>query len=415
MNRAATFVLLSALSRLACGMNAETQPPIPGDPRTTFLHALLRAPAIEAASLRASAAAERMGSSGRVPDPQLEVMGSRMVGPMKERSTMWEVTVSQPLPKWGERAADRERAQAVHAMAGADYALMAGEMASEVAMAIAEAAGADQRAGLLGEQVERLRSLLTAVEVRLSAGTNGRLADKLSLATRIAAMELMIEEEKQMAANAASQARGILGVAPNVALPDYAAPALTDVKVDETAEAVLATARAQEANAMVLMAQASSRPMTAVGVRFEQERTSMGDENTVGLAVMTDLPWRTRRYAAADLRAAKAEREAARADSATARHRLESALTRARRARALADTALRLSRETQERLNAEFDALMRSASAGNMAGSTLFEAVELLEKATETRLRAIQAETNARVAEAALWRHANVSLFQLHN
>ena len=84
-------------------VNAEAQ-------SAEFLRTVLNAPVLSAAARRAVAARERVDASGRLADVEVEGMGSRMVGPMDERATMWEVNVRQPLPKRGERAADRERA-----------------------------------------------------------------------------------------------------------------------------------------------------------------------------------------------------------------------------------------------------------------------------------------------------------------
>ena len=73
---------------------------------------------LSAAVQRATAARERIESAGRLPDPEVEGMTSRMNGPMGERSTMYELNVRQPLPKRGERAANRDRARASAARSG---------------------------------------------------------------------------------------------------------------------------------------------------------------------------------------------------------------------------------------------------------------------------------------------------------
>jgi outer membrane protein, heavy metal efflux system len=381
-----------------------------------FLGAVTGAPALSAAFRRASAARARLESAGRLPDPEVEGMGSRMVGPMDERSTMWELNVRQPLPKRGERAADRERARAVLAMAEADYAVMAGEMAADTAMALAEADGAEARIRLLETQLGRLDAVLRNIDVRLAAGTAVRIADRLTVQSRVAAMQLMVEEERRMAADALSDARGRLGLAPEAALPPFAAPTAADINADEAAALQLAAARAGEANAMIKMARASAHPMTAVGLRFERERRAMGDENTVGLAFMSEIPWRSRGYARAEVRAAEAERAAAQTDATAARYRISTALTRVDRAARLADTARRLSAETLSRLNAEYDAMVRAAGVGGAMGeSTVLQLVELLEKATDTELQVIRAETAVRTARAELWRYVPASQFPTPN
>ena len=380
-----------------------------------FLKAVSSAPALAAAAQRAAAAKERIAASGRLPDPEVEGMGSRMNGPMDEKSTMWEVNVRQPFPKKGERAADRERASAAFEMAKADYALMAGEMAADTAMALAEAQGAEARIRLLRTQTDRLSAVLRSLEVRLSAGSEGRIADRLTVQTRIASMELMIEEETRMAADALSEARGRLGLAPESPLPAFQAPLGTEVVPEEAAAIKLAEAKTQEANAMIKMARASANPMTSVGLRFERERTAMGNEDTIGIAFMSEIPWRSRRYARAEARAAESERDAARTDASAMRYRINAAITRLSRAEQLAATSRRLSAETLGRLNAEYDSMVRTASVGGMGQSTILEIVELLEKATETELQTIRADTAVQVARAELWRYMPVAQFQLPN
>jgi cobalt-zinc-cadmium efflux system outer membrane protein len=384
----------------------------PANSQADLLRAVTEAPALNAAARRTAAARERIDSSGRLADPELEGMGSRMVGPMNERATMWEVNVRQPLPKRGERAAERDRARAAVLMSEADYALMAGEMAADTAMALAEAQGAEARILLLEGQIARLDPVLRSVESRL-ASTGGRIADRLTVQSRIAAMQLMIEEERRMAADALAEARGRLGLSPVAPLPAFAAPDVAEINPDEAALVLLAKARTTEANAMIKMAQASANPMTSVGVRFEQERRAMGNDNTIGIALMTDLPFRSRRYARADVRAAEAERSAAETDATAARYRITAAITRVDRAERLAATARRLSSETLARLNAEFDAMLSSASVGTavMGESTILQTVELLEMATDTDLQVIRSDTAVRTARAELWRYLPTNRF----
>src|SRR5687768_4200696 len=101
---------LALLAVLPAWSDAQTANPM--NEQADLLRAVANAPTLAAASRRTAAARERVDASGRLADVEVEGMGSRMVGPMDERSTMWEVNVRQPLPKPGERAADRERARA---------------------------------------------------------------------------------------------------------------------------------------------------------------------------------------------------------------------------------------------------------------------------------------------------------------
>lgn len=385
----------------------------PAGAHDALVRAVREAPALSAAARRAQAAQSRTESAGRLPDPEVEGMVSRMDGPMGARSTMYEMNVRQPLPRRGERAADRDRAAAGVAMAEADYALMAGEMAADTAMALAEADAAHARIALLEVQLGRLQSVLRSVAVRLSAGSSVRLADRLTIETRLAAMQWMIEEEQRMADDARAEARARLGLAPDEALPPFAAPAANEIYASDAAVLQVASARAGEASAMVKMAHASARPMTAVGLRLERERMAMGDEDTIGVAFMSEIPWRSRRYAAADARAAEADRAAAQAEGEAARHRIQAAITRVARAERLAASARRLSDDTLKRLDAEYDSLVQSAGVAGAGASAVFEIVELLEKATDTELQIVQADLAVALSRAELWRHVPVSFFPL--
>ena len=65
--------------------------------------------------------------------------------------------------------------------------------------------------------------------------------------------------------------------------------------------------------------------------------------------------------------------------------------------------------------NPLYDSMVRTASVGGMGQSTILEIVELLEKATETELQTIRADTAVQVARAELWRYMPVAQFQLPN
>ncbi len=410
--------LLAALAGLLAPLatiRGEEATPIPAAPphAAALVSAVAQAPALRAARARAEAARSRVSSAGRLADPELEGMYSRAREPMGEEYPMWELTLRQPLPKAGERAADRARAAAVVSMAEADYAVMAGEMSAEVAMSVAEAEAARARADLFTRQIERTERVLAAVDTRLASGA-GRVADRLALQTRIASMRLMVEQDARMADDALSEARGRLGLAPDAPLPPFSAPAASEIDPDAPPPLRLAAAKADEARAMARMARASARPMTSVGLRFEREEQSMGNMDTVGVAFMTEIPFRSRGYARSEERAARAEENAARAEADSARHRARADLARAARASRLADTARRLAAETSARLDAEYDSLVRSAgtAGAGMGGEvSVLMVLEILERQTDTRLQVIEAEAAARVARAELWRHAPAPLF----
>lgn len=381
----------------------------PEDP-APLLSAVARAPALEAARLRIDAAQARVGAAGRLADPELEAMGSRAnrPGTLDDRS-MWELSVRQPLPRRGEREADRERATAVVSMAEAELAMVAGDTAAGAAMALAEAEGARARVALLETQRTRLGTALASLDARLAAGATVKLADRLTLQSRIAALELLLEETRRSAADAEASARTHLALASETPLPSFAAPEVSTIRADGSPAVTLAEARAAEALATGRMARAGANPTTAVGLRFEREGGGSSAQDTIGLAVSSEIPWRSRAYARAGSRAAEAERAAAQADAETARRSVSHATGRAARAEQLAAVARKLAAETRTRLEAEHEILSRTVSVGAPSGmggdSAVLHAVDILERTSETQLRIVEAETTARIARAELWRH----------
>ncbi|MBE7500095.1 MAG: TolC family protein [Verrucomicrobiales bacterium] len=402
---------------------AQPSPPPPAGSRaepssalatTPLLDAVARAPMMSSARARAAAARNRLGSAGRFPDPELEGMISQVSKPTGE-NPMWEINLRQPLPKAGERAADRERAAAVVSLAEAEYAVMAGELAADTAMALAESEAATGRVALLARQIQRTEQTLAAVDARVATG-GGRIADRLALQTSIAAMRLELEREEQRAADALADARGRLGLSLDAPLPPYAAPTAPEVDIERAPTLQLAVAKGAEARAMARMARASGRPMTAVGLRFEREEDPMGSMDTIGIAFMTELPWRGLRYARAEEKGAYAEVTASRAEAEAVRHRFQALLTRVQRAERLVQTARRLSGETHQRLDAEYEALIRAAGTGSPSGGGLpvLMILEILDRQTATETQVIEAEVANRVARAELWRFAPVHLFPVN-
>ena len=284
--------------------------------RGDLLRAVNRSPSLDAAWKRIQAARARTEASGRLANPEAEVMASRVNAPVStENRDLWELTVRQPLPRRGERAADRERAQAVVTLAEADYAMTAGDLAADLAASLAEAEGADERARLLDAQRARLQAALQSLEARLATGVPARLSDRLSLQTRAANLQLATEQARRTADDARLAARSRLGLDPSDPLPAFAAPAPADINPEDATTLAVARARLAEANAMGRMARAGANPMTSVGLRFERERGGMGRQETVGLALSSEIPWRSGRYSRAEARAAEAERAAAQSEA----------------------------------------------------------------------------------------------------
>lgn len=409
-----------ALGLLLFGLqvsSAEEQSPFQSQalPTSAFAEdspALLRyvaeAPSVRAAWQNAEAAGYRKQASGAWPNPQLEGMYSRLQMP-EDEVPMWEVRLQQPLPKAGERSADQARASAALRMAQAEAERRMGEVAMESAGALAELDAARARLALWQTQRTRTEQALNAAWAATSSG-QGKGLEALMLQSRVTELEVMALTEERIAADAAAMARGALGLKPDQALPPFSAPDPRELDPAHAPEVRMLLARQTEARAMRAMARASARPMTAVGLRYELEQALGGDEETIGVSFMTELPWFSRRTARAEAAAAEADFAARGADLEATQRAVETARTNAERAAQLAESTRTRAAQTQTRLAGEYDALMRSASALTMAGgSTALMLVEVLDRMAMVQRQVIDAEATAQRARAELWRYVPMS------
>ena len=348
------------------------------------------APAVQSAWQQVEAARHRQQGAGRWPDPVLEGMASRKDTPADE-IPMWGAALQQPLPKAGERAADQERARA------------------EVDLADAEAAR--QRLRLAEEQRTRTEQIQAAVEIGIGAGQS-RSADRLALQTRLAEVHLQAERERQLVQDAESAIRATLSLTEQEPLPAFLAPAPGALQAAQSPASRQAVARQQEARAMADLARAQARPMTAFGLRFEREEMPGGNEDTVGLALMTELPWFSRRYARAGQHAAQSAITAGTFDLAAVEQDLAATLGRVARAEHWAATTQRVVGETQARLEAEYSALVRRAGTAEPGGATpVLMVLDIVDRQAELQRQEIEADAALRLTQADLWRFAPANLF----
>lgn len=369
------------------------------------------APVVEAARLRSEAAREKQGSVGRLPDPNVEAMGAQKSTPTDD-NPMWGLALQQPLPRAGERTAARNRAIAEAEMAEAEWAIMAGDLAADIAMRLAEAEAALQRHALLAAQVAKAEQARAAFQTRVSIG-QARTAERLALDMRIADMHLMMEKELQMADDAEQAARAALALPAEAALPVFAAPTRADLALDLAPAMQLAAAMERESAAMAAMARAEARPMTAVGIRFDREEMEDGNEDTVAVTFMSDLPWQARRVSRADLRAAQAGVEASRITRSSVSNELTALRSRVDRAQDFAASTQKWAADNMARLEAEYASLVSNAStAGEMGGeSSALMVLEILERSTDLLRQQVDAEAAERTAQAELWRFVAPSTF----
>lgn len=374
---------------------------VPVPVQAAFLRSLAGAPAIQAAQERILASRRAAGAAGRLPDPMLGAGYARKSTAM-QRWPMYDVVLEQPLPRWGERDAMRDKAAAETAMSEAELQESLGEIAAEVATLLAEADAARAKLALVEAQIARATTLQATVAARVAAGT-AAIAEPLGVRSRLAALTVERDTMRRMAADAEQEARGRLGMAPDTPLPPFAAPERAALALDRVPGVRTAQARSAEADAMLGEARAGRYPETAVGVRYEREQQPGDPMDTVGVEVRVSLPvWQG---ASADLEeAARARRRAAQREIAGWRFRAQSLLGRAERAATVAASARAAAQDTRARLDAEYDAMIRAAAT--RGGADLISLLDVLDRLGDAERMVVEAEAAARQAEAGLWRLA---------
>jgi outer membrane protein TolC len=378
--------------------------------RQPLLDAVRDAPMVRAAGYRTAAAEAGGAAVGRLPDPELELMYSRVSTPM-DSFPMWELTVRQSLPKAGERGAQRAMAQARTDMAEAERVAMAAVLARDVALMLIDEQRAAQRRTLLEEQYGRMRALLDALETRIGTAA-ARGAERLMVQARLQAMRRMIEQEVAMAADAADAVRGMLGLPPASQLPPLAVPALDSVRAAGSARHGLTLAQRDEAQAQAAMARASGRPMSAVALRYEREDERTGRMQSRGIALMIEIPWQSRAVAGARGREAHAAEAAAIAEAEALDFELGAILAQAQRAEQLVATTRGLVAETRRQLDGEYAALVSSAGSGEAGmGIPILMLLEIFERDLEAQLQLIADTAAAQQARARLWLFAPSAWF----
>lgn len=359
------------------------------------------------------AARLRVDTSGRWADPQLEGMVAEKDTP-EESMPMWEVSLQQPLPPWGERGARRTLARAQATMSAAEADEQAGMVAAEVARLLAERAASGQRINLLQSQRERMDRMRAAMATRAGSG-QGRLGDVLALQSRLTALDLEVERASRMAEESEREVRQMLGLDESEILPAFAAPIPGDLKPEQSPALRRIAAAQDEARAMAAMARSEARPMTSVGLRFQREEAELGDEDTLGFTLMTDLPWNRSRAARAEGRAAQAVQEGRAAQADAQARKLAADLAKAERWSRLAEQTRQAAAQTRQRLEQEINTLANAAGTSGMAdGNTVLMLLELWERGTELDMQVIEADLAAQSAQADLWRHATILTGEHH-
>lgn len=403
-----SILIVASLSALVAAEPpvAATPAPAPATQATpadkaAFLRSLALSPAVQAAQERILASRRAAGAAGRLPDPMLTAGYARKSTSM-ERWPMYDAMLEQPLPRWGERDAMRAKASAETAMSEAELQEALGETAAEVAAMLADADAARATLTLVEGQISRAISLQSTISARVAAGT-AAIAEQLAVKSRLAALTVERDTMQRMVTDAEQEVRGRLGMLPTAPLPPFTAPERTTLKLDRVPGVLAAHAKIADAESMFSEAHASRYPETSVGVRYEREQQPGEPMDTIGLQFSVSLPvWQN---ASNDLEeAALARRRAAHREATGWQFRAQTLLGRAERAETVATTARTAAQETKARLDAEYDAMIRTAATQN--GSSLISVLDVLDRLSDAERMVIDAEAAARQANASLWRLA---------
>jgi hypothetical protein len=271
-----------------------------------------------------------------------------------------------------------------------------------VATAAAEAAAATATAGLLTEAATRVRAMQEAIVARI-AGGGAQIGDSLALDSRAQSLELQISEQHRRFADAEAEVRGRLGLAEGQPIPAASYPDLARIDPERVPMARRARAMHSDARAMEREATARANPETGLDLRWEREAAGTPEQaDTYSLALTVSLPvWRQAYADTAD--SARASARAAGHEAQASAWMARSQLSRAARATTIATQARATAEAVAERTRSEYDAMTRQVGTG---AASLGMALELLDRISEARMQAIEAEFASRMALAGLWRLA---------
>ena len=370
-----------------------------------FAVALAGSPALAAARAQVEAAERGAAAAGVLPDPMLGVDGGRMHG-MGETGWMYGAMLEQPLPRWGERDAQRAGASAGVRGARAAYRVAVGEHAAGIAAAAAEAAAASATAVVQREALGRIDALRAVIDARVASGAASSI-ELLAIASRRDALELSIAAAERRVADAQAEIRGRLGVPPDAPLPPLALPDPATIDIGRQPAAESARAAQDEAAAAADAAGSRGRPETSVGARWEREDAGLDSQtDKFSLALTVSLPvWRGAYDAGVE--AARARERAAAHEIHAAAWMARSRVERAKRADEQAERAIAVADTARTRAATAAESVLQRVASGS---ASVTEVLDLLDRAAEAREQAIEARLLADTARADLWRLAPPTL-----
>ena len=376
------------------------------DNAAAFAAAVAKAPGVVAAQARMLAAQRGRGAAGVMPDPMVGVEVGRERPRMGDDMTMYGAMIEQPLPRWGERDAQRQMASASAQAAGADFYMLIGEHAASLAAAGIEAESASRSLVLVEAARQRAVALGEVVRSRIAAG-GAMYGESLAIDTRVQQFELQIADLRRRQADAESEMRGRLALAPEAPLPPVAVPDPANIQPSANPALIKAQAAQAEAKAGLGEAEARGRPESSLGLRWEREAVNTMDQSdTISLSYTMSLPvWR----GAYDdgVVAARQRGQAAGHEAHAAEWMARSQISRAQRASDQARRAEALAESIATRTASEYAAVMRQVGTGTASISL---ALDLLDRITDAQLQAIEAVTASKLALAELWRLAPPTL-----
>lgn len=373
--------------------------------RAEFVRSLASSPAVQSAHERIVAAHAAERASGRLPDPTVgggyarkSITGSDW--------PIYDLSLEQALPRWGERDALRARAAADVGMSEAELLDSVGEAAAEVASMLADGLAARAELALVEREIARVDTLRRAVMARVAVGT-GNLAEDLGLQTRQASLTIEHASLQRQIDDAEQDVRSLLALPQTSPLPPFCAPDRNSLALghvsDRVPGMVIAKAKHAAADADFRTARASRYPETAIGLRYEHESEPGNISDMIGLEFRVSLPvWQGASGNLED--AAAARSRAAIKESLGWYHRAAALVSRAERAGAVAASARQAAEETRVRIDAEYDVVIRDVATDN--GSPVSVVLSVLDRLSEAEGHVIAAEAAARQAEAGLWRLA---------
>ena len=282
--RGAIVVLLTAISGLAGGMVAQG---VPSD--TLRLGEALRIaraanPMLRAARASATAAGQRIGPAGTLPDPQLQFgLMNRMAsdfGNTMDPMTMNQVQLMQMLPWPGKLGGAKSAARHTAAAASADADDQERMLAAQVRMAYYQTAYADRALEVMGRTRDLLRSFLDVSTTMYAVGSAVQ-QDVLRAQVEVARMGEEITRMGQERVAMSARLNALLGRSAPTRIPVLELPE-TDTGELPAVDSLVAWALAQRpalnagaervaaANASLSAARRELFPDFTLGVAYQQ-------------------------------------------------------------------------------------------------------------------------------------------------